>query len=354
MYKNVIVKYNRLGNLLAEYVCGDNQRLAKIKSNRTIDYYLNDHPARSGQAPGSARAMTSSGWSANYYPFGEIASQTGSPEDTRFDFTGQERDQGTGLIYFGARYLDPEIGRWMSADPLAEKYPSLNPYNYSANDPINKFDPDGKIIGTAIGTIVGGIGGVINAYINDQDPLAGLVEGATAGFITGAVVDLAVATGGSGLVIVGAAVVGGAGGNTVGDVAGQVISNKRSGQTISEAIKNVDINQTRDKAIVGAATGFIGGSAAAGMSSLGNSVLNATRGLQMSMGETVEAVAQTTGSFGNQGVQQITHTIGVIGKNSSTVIIKIKSVGSTVTKLGSNVIGENVKPKEEKKVKKTP
>jgi len=96
----VIAEYNGLGNLVAEYVYGNNQRIAKINPDGVIDYYLNDDPAKAGQVPGSARTMVSSGWSANYaegipfwdYPFGEIASQTGSPEDTRFDFTGQERD----------------------------------------------------------------------------------------------------------------------------------------------------------------------------------------------------------------------------------------------------------------------
>lgn len=77
---------------MAEYVYGNKRCVSRITSNKTIDYYLNDHPARSGQAPGSARTMTSSGWSANYYPFGEIASQTGSLEGTRFDYTEQERD----------------------------------------------------------------------------------------------------------------------------------------------------------------------------------------------------------------------------------------------------------------------
>jgi RHS repeat-associated protein len=103
-----------------------------------IDYYLNAHL-------GSARAMTSFGWSANYYPLGEIASQTGSHEETPFDFTGQERDRGTGLMYFGARYYDPGIGRWLSVDPILSKNPSVSPYVFCRNNPINRFDPDGRM-----------------------------------------------------------------------------------------------------------------------------------------------------------------------------------------------------------------
>ncbi|MEJ2637497.1 MAG: RHS repeat-associated core domain-containing protein [Calditrichia bacterium] len=100
---NVIAEYDGGGKLLAEYVYANGQRIAKMNAGGDVDYYLNDHL-------GSARAMAGSKWSANYYPFGEIASQGGSQEDTRYDFTGKERDRGTGLHYFGARYYDPSTG----------------------------------------------------------------------------------------------------------------------------------------------------------------------------------------------------------------------------------------------------
>jgi hypothetical protein len=101
------------------------------------------------------RAMAGSGWSANYYPFGEIASQTGSEENTHFDFTGQERDRETGLMYFGARYYrskakipflwyEPAIGRWLSVDPMFATFPDQSSYQYTHNNPINRYDPDGK------------------------------------------------------------------------------------------------------------------------------------------------------------------------------------------------------------------
>lgn len=34
--------------------------------------------------------------------------------------------------------------RWLSVDPMANKYPSWSPYNYSLNDPLRYFDPNGK------------------------------------------------------------------------------------------------------------------------------------------------------------------------------------------------------------------
>ena len=60
-------------------------------------------------------------------------------------FTGKERDSETGLSYFGARYYDSDIlTGWLSVDPLADKYPSLSPYAYCANNPIRLVDPDGR------------------------------------------------------------------------------------------------------------------------------------------------------------------------------------------------------------------
>ncbi len=60
------------------------------------------------------------------------------------NFTGHERDAETGMLYAGARYYMPNIGRWTSVDPLAGKFPSYSPYNYVANNPLSYVDPDGR------------------------------------------------------------------------------------------------------------------------------------------------------------------------------------------------------------------
>ena len=50
----------------------------------------------------------------------------------------------TGYGYFGARYYDSGLSIWLSVDPMSDKYPSMSPYNYCANNPVILVDPDGK------------------------------------------------------------------------------------------------------------------------------------------------------------------------------------------------------------------
>ncbi|MEL6201810.1 MAG: RHS repeat-associated core domain-containing protein [Pseudomonadota bacterium] len=57
----------------------------------------------------------------------------------------ERHDPETGLIYLNARYHDPSIGRFISPDdwdPTIEGV-GTNRYAYSANDPVNKSDPNG-------------------------------------------------------------------------------------------------------------------------------------------------------------------------------------------------------------------
>jgi len=63
---------------------------------------------------------------------------------TRYKFNGKEQDQATGFYYYGARYYEPSLSRWLSTDPLAEKYQGFSPYNYTLNNPVRFVDPDGR------------------------------------------------------------------------------------------------------------------------------------------------------------------------------------------------------------------
>ena len=60
-----------------------------------------------------------------------------------YAFSAKERDVETGLSYFGARYYSSDLSVWLSVDPMSDKYPSLSPYTYCANNPIRIIDPSG-------------------------------------------------------------------------------------------------------------------------------------------------------------------------------------------------------------------
>ena len=59
-------------------------------------------------------------------------------------FSAKERDAETGLSYFGARYYSSDLSIWLSVDPMSDKYPSLSPYVYCADNPVKLVDPNGE------------------------------------------------------------------------------------------------------------------------------------------------------------------------------------------------------------------
>jgi RHS repeat-associated protein len=83
----------------------------------------------------------------HYLPFGEDwVDQRNSSWNTPYTFSGKEKDLETGYGYFGARYYDSGLSIWLSVDPMSDKYPSMSPYNYCANNPVILVDPDGREI----------------------------------------------------------------------------------------------------------------------------------------------------------------------------------------------------------------
>lgn len=95
---------------------------------------------------------------SSHLPFGGLESESaklgpnGDPEvEALYRFTGKELERGLGYHYFGARYYNPALGRWLSVDPamLATKREEAigrvnSSYVYAGNQVYIVVDPDGR------------------------------------------------------------------------------------------------------------------------------------------------------------------------------------------------------------------
>ncbi len=150
-----------------------------------------------GDHLGSTSATSGASVSAQtYYAFGNIRSTTGTTP-TDFGFTGQRRDASSNLMYYGARYYDSVLGRFISADtivPQAGNPQTLNRYSYTLNNPVRYNDPDGHCVPLCLVPIGGAIlGGGVELAVQlaegrrfnptgEQPPIdGGRIIGASAG-----------------------------------------------------------------------------------------------------------------------------------------------------------------------------
>ncbi len=83
-----------------------------------------------------------------YYPFGLRSPRLEASSGNMYLYNGKELERFNDLNWYdyGARFYDPQLGRWGVLDPADSKYRGLSPYNYSLNNPINLIDPDGKFV----------------------------------------------------------------------------------------------------------------------------------------------------------------------------------------------------------------
>ena len=75
---------------------------------------------------------------------------------TRYTYTGREFDSDTGLYYYRARWYDPQVGRFISEDPIGFLMRDMNLYLYVRNNPTRYIDPKGTNPLLAVVSIVGG------------------------------------------------------------------------------------------------------------------------------------------------------------------------------------------------------
>src|SRR5574340_214125 len=116
------------------------QRVA-TRDNEGLKYQHLDHLGSASRASDAAGSQVRAFW---YDPYGSQAAPSGSAT-VKYQYTDKEHDQ-TNLYYYGARYYDPALGRFLSADSLLPSLydpQQLNRYSYARNNPVKLVDPNG-------------------------------------------------------------------------------------------------------------------------------------------------------------------------------------------------------------------
>jgi RHS repeat-associated protein len=141
IYAGINVIHEVTSSESTDYLYANGMRIAK-KTGATVKYFHSDHL-------GSTRLVTDSSgqptFESDYKPFGQDANATGTE---KYTFTGQYSEADIGLYYFGARWYDASLGRFISEDPIKGSMlssQSQNPYVYCMNNPLRYVDPSGMM-----------------------------------------------------------------------------------------------------------------------------------------------------------------------------------------------------------------
>jgi RHS repeat-associated protein len=117
------------------------QVLAQIDGSGKILWLLSNHLGSTTDLVDNTGAVVSH---ITYDSFGNVVAQTHPENSTQYLFSGQQFDAATGLGYFRARYYDPQVGRFISQDPLGVGAGlGVNPFTLVQNNVVNQTDPSG-------------------------------------------------------------------------------------------------------------------------------------------------------------------------------------------------------------------
>ena len=236
------------GSNSIDFLYDENNQPFAMKYNGTWYYYVlnvQGDVVKLIKADGTAVA------SYTYDPWGKILTSTGDLANINpLRYRGYYYDTETGLYYLQSRYYDPEIGRFINADSYTTTDStgilSANMYAYCENDPVMGVDPSGEWVHLAVGAIVGGITGAVSASRKGDSVLVGIITGAIGGVL---------AASGAGLVA-----------QVAGSAALSAVNNAVN-QLVSKPVSSFSVEEVGEEALVGAASGLIGGKGA----SYGNS-----------------------------------------------------------------------------------
>ena len=136
--------YQVENGVVVKYYFAGAQRIA-MRKNGTLSYILTDHLGSTSMTTNATGALISQ---LKYKAWGETRYSSGSTP-TNYKYTGQREEAGFGLYFYNARWYDPTIGRFTSADtivPLQQGVQAWDRYAYTNNNPVRYTDPSGHDI----------------------------------------------------------------------------------------------------------------------------------------------------------------------------------------------------------------
>ncbi|MDD2965244.1 MAG: RHS repeat-associated core domain-containing protein, partial [Bacteroidales bacterium] len=135
-------------------------------SQPVVHYHLKDHLGNVRVVVNPSATNTALISQTNdYYPFGMCYTKNPGSFTNKRKYNGKEEQEMPGCwLDYGARFYDPQLGRWHTIDPLCEDggQESVTPYGYVFNDPIKHNDPDGRF--PLLSNLVGAFAGALVEY----------------------------------------------------------------------------------------------------------------------------------------------------------------------------------------------
>ena len=180
------------GNVIASYTYDGLDRPVSMWRGGQTYYYLLDFL---GSVVGLVSSDGNLAATYQYDPWGNLLNSTGSVANP-LRFAAREYDPESGLHFLRARYYDPQLGRFISRDPLS-LVGGGNLYAYALNNPVRYVDSSGTfahiVAGAGIGAVTGAGMGLVNGLLAGKsgwdlakDVAIGSASGAAGGALTAA------------------------------------------------------------------------------------------------------------------------------------------------------------------------
>jgi len=351
LYVNQYYEINlTTGEETSHYYLGGRQ--IAYKNNDGLKYVHQDHLTGTSLTTDAGGSLVAD---IKYLPFGETWSETGLL-GTDKKFTGQRLD-GSGLYYYNARYYDPTIGRFISADTIVQdpaNPQTLNRYSYVINNPLKYTDPSGHVIPLvaliAAGVLIGGgSDAAVQIGLNvaqgedafNLNPWS-IVTSAALGGVTGGI-----ASGVKAGITAGIARVGVSGASKIVSAVAATASNAllSAGGYIVGTIGNVlaggegQWNWTDFGAIVaiGSAAGYLVKPLAAGLTRVGPAIGSGAK----TAGSAVVSRVKTAGSAVISGAKTArSAVVSGVKTAGSAVVSRVSSVGSAIGSTVDDMVDE--------------